>query len=116
MKKNACCSLSALLVLAGSITVLAHPQKLSGTDRDRAHEMLKDISSDIRKHYYDPKFNGVDLDARIYEAEQQIDQSPNLNMALSQIAAALDSLNDSHLFFLPPQRPIIVLSCLLTYS
>jgi C-terminal processing protease CtpA/Prc len=64
--------------------------------------MLSVIGADVRKHYYDPKFHGVDWDARIAEAKEQILKEPSLNMAMSHIAAALDALNDSHTFFLPP--------------
>lgn len=79
--------------------------QLSAFDRDRTKDMLKVIANDVRKHYYDPKFHGLDWDARVAEAKQKIETSPSLNMALSHIAGALDSLNDSHTFFLPPARP-----------
>jgi carboxyl-terminal processing protease len=41
----------------------------------------------------------------VAEARQRIATSPSLNLAFSHIAGALDSLNDSHTFFLPPPRP-----------
>ena len=79
--------------------------QLSNFDRDRAHSMLQMVADDVRKHYYDPKFHGLDWNARVAEAKQKIDTSPSLNMAMSHIAGALDALNDSHTFFLPPSRP-----------
>jgi C-terminal processing protease CtpA/Prc len=104
MRKTASRCFLSFLALAGSLATPAYPQQISGADRDRAQTMLQDISNDIRRHYYDPKYNGVDWEARVQEAAKQIDQSPSLNMALSHLAAALDSLNDSHVFLLPPQR------------
>lgn len=83
----------------------AAPQHLSSLDRDRAQSMLRMIAEDVKKHYYDPKFHGLDWDARVQEARQRIDNSPSLNAAFSHIAGALDALNDSHTFFLPPPRP-----------
>jgi len=65
--------------------------------------MLHEIDSDIRKHYYDPMFHGLDWDGKVRETEQKIDQADPGNKALSEIAALLDSLNDSHTFFVPPQ-------------
>ena len=34
--------------------------------------MLKIIKDDISKHYYDPAFHGIDLDARFKLAESKI--------------------------------------------
>jgi C-terminal processing protease CtpA/Prc len=70
-----------------------------------AQQMWSDISGDVRKHYYDPKFHGVDWDAKVHETKDAIAKSSSMNMAMGQIAAALHSLNDSHTFFLPPPRP-----------
>lgn len=66
--------------------------------------MLTTVANDVKKHYYDPKFHGSDFEGRVAEAKQQIAKSTSFNMAISHIAAALDVLNDSHTFFLPPQH------------
>jgi len=66
--------------------------------------MLQTIANDVKKHYYDPKFHGVDFDGKVAEEKKQIETSKSFNMAMSHIAAALDILNDSHTFFLPPQK------------
>jgi carboxyl-terminal processing protease len=79
-------------------------QQISSFDRDRAQGMLRIVADDVRKHYYDPKLHGVDWDAKVAETKQKIEKAPSLNMALSNIAALLDTLNDSHTFFLPPQH------------
>ncbi len=90
------------------MAALAWPQQKSPAmqkyDRDRAKDMLKVIDSEVRNHYYDTKFHGLDWNAKVAQAREQIDSADSLNMALSHIAAALDSLNDSHTYFLPPQH------------
>jgi C-terminal processing protease CtpA/Prc len=100
---------AAVLAAAGVFAALAQeskgPAKISTFDRDRARDMLRTISNDVKRHYYDPKYHGVDWDANVRKAEQLIDASGSLNKALSEVAAALDALNDSHTFFLPPPRP-----------
>jgi len=83
----------------------AHQQKISKEDRERARAMFGNIADDVRKHYYDPKFHGLDWSATVQTTQQAIDNATTLNRALSEIAAGLDKLNDSHVFFLPPQRP-----------
>lgn len=86
-------------------TVVAWPQQqMSSLERGRALDMLQTISNEVRKHYYDPKFHGVDFDSKIADAKKKIQSAPSFNMAMSHIAAALDTLNDSHTFFLPPQH------------
>jgi len=80
-------------------------QKMEKFERERARDMLGMIANDVKKHYYDPKYHGVDWEANIHAAEQRIETAISLNYALSEIAAALDTLNDSHTFFLPPSRP-----------
>ena len=82
----------------------AQQPQISSLDRGRAQDMLKIIAGEVRKHYYDPKFQGVDWDAKVAEAKQKIEKTTSMNMAMSHIAAALDTLNDSHTFFLPPQH------------
>jgi C-terminal processing protease CtpA/Prc len=96
----------AVLIIAVLFTAYAGAQQqaMSNFDRERMLTMLQVIGSDVRKHYYDPKFHGLNWDARLEEARQQIEKERSLSMALSHIAAALDSLNDSHTFFLPPQH------------
>ncbi len=66
--------------------------------------MLNVIGREVRQQYYDPEFHGVNWDANLLEMKQKIEQAPTLNLALADIAAALDKLNDSHTFFLPPRH------------
>ncbi len=82
----------------------APPQRITKFEHDRATAMLQMISNDIRKHYYDPKFHGVDWDARVAEAKVNR-QLADHECGSLDIAGALIALNDSHTFFLPPARP-----------
>ncbi len=94
----------SLILISFSLATPARTQKISSYERDRAQTMLKVIAADVKKHYYDPKFHGVDWDSKTREMKQKIEQAETSNRALSEIAALLDSLNDSHTFFLPPQH------------
>ncbi len=109
MRKDVVCFLESLiLTLALNFPCLSQqnpPQHISTFDRDRATSMLEVVASDVKKHYYDPKFHGLDWDARVREAKQKIETSAGLNEAFTHIAGALDTLNDSHTFFTPPPRP-----------
>ncbi len=104
-RKSVLSHAAGLIALVCLLTTSGRPQKISNYERERAKDMLADIAVNVRKHYYDPKFHGIDWDARVQEAKQKIDKVETQNLAFSQIAAALDSLNDSHTYFVPPQRP-----------
>jgi carboxyl-terminal processing protease len=79
--------------------------EFGSNDRSRVQIMLREVADDVRKNYYDPRFNGLDWDARVAAAQQQIEQASSMNQALSHVAAALAALNDSHTYFLVPYRP-----------
>jgi carboxyl-terminal processing protease len=79
--------------------------KISKFEREEVLQMLDTISSDVKKHYYDPKPHGIDWDANVKNYRERITTTASLNRGLSEVAAALDVLNDSHTFFLPPPRP-----------
>ena len=66
--------------------------------------MLFSVAEDVKKHYYDPKLHGVDWENKISEARKKIETAESMDGAVSEIAAVLDSLNDSHTFFVPPPR------------
>lgn len=79
--------------------------KITKDERERALDMFTAISADVKKHYYDPNFHGLDWAAVTHSTQQAIYDSATFNRALSEIAAGLDKLDDSHVFFLPPARP-----------
>jgi len=66
--------------------------------------MLRDLHDALQHHYYDPQFHGVDIEARFQAADTRLQSVNNLGDALTTIGQTLDSLKDSHTFFLPPSR------------
>jgi len=95
---------ASLTFLCISLAAPTWCQTFGGIERDRAQSMLREIAADVKKHYYDPKYHGLDWESKVRETKQLIDQADSTNKALSLIAALLDSLNDSHTFFLPPRH------------
>src|SRR5690348_16157298 len=87
------------------MAISCRAQDLTTFQREQAEAMLRDISNDVKKNYCDPLALGADWDAKVRETTAKIEKSESMNQALSHIAALLDSLNDSHTFFIPPARP-----------
>jgi C-terminal processing protease CtpA/Prc len=98
---------SAFFVYISIFSTGSQPQqtKISKFERDEVLQMLNTISDDVKKHYYDPKLHGIDWNENVKNFRQRIEDAASLNRGLSEVAAALDVLNDSHAFFLPPARP-----------
>ena len=97
--------LVGFLTIAGWAPAVAQNQ-FDNIQKGRARQMLKDLADGVRKNYYDPKFHGVDLEARIKTAEERIGDAAGLGQAFAAIADVLDGLNDSHTFFVPPARNV----------
>ncbi len=92
-----------LYFMLGSV-VYAQEDKLQSGDVERARSMLSDVDDAIKNHYYDAKFNGVDLQARYKDALAKINTAKSFNQMLGIIAWFMDGLNDSHVFFVPPEH------------
>jgi len=90
------------------LSVSGHTQTLDRIERERVDQMLQRLKADLEEHYYDPKYHGLDLDARFTAAREKLKQATSLGQALGIAAQTLLDLNDSHTFFLPPSRPGIV--------
>jgi carboxyl-terminal processing protease len=80
----------------------ASPHAFSTTDRARVQRMLRFVSADVKEHYYDPAYHGVDWDAAVARAAEAIERSTSLDMAMGALVDVLDSLDDSHTYFIPP--------------
>jgi C-terminal processing protease CtpA/Prc len=86
------------------LSVALWPQAYPKSDRELAESILRNVDADVRKHYYDPNLHGVDWQGRVQEAKRNIANVQSVDAAVSEVAALLDSLHDSHTFLLLPPR------------
>ena len=100
----------APLVLAAlAAAVLAAPAPLAAQQVNReliqrGRRMLEQLRKDLKEHYYDTKFQGIDLDARFLQADSAIQAAPTPNHIMAALADYLAQFNDSHTRFVPPSR------------
>jgi carboxyl-terminal processing protease len=92
-------------VLLLGLTALPAAQGMSAADSYRVKAMLQNAYESVKRYYYDPKFHGLDWDARYREYQKKLEAAPSLNAGVTVIAAFLEGLKDSHTFFMPPSRP-----------
>lgn len=99
---------TTLAILAGLLFAsgLLHPVSTQTLDfeRQRGLMILDTLKSDIKKNYYDPKFRGIDLDARFKAAEEKIKKAQSVGQVQAIIAQTLVDFNDSHLFYIAPGK------------
>jgi len=102
MLKRAALTVLGLVFVAYSSPAFA--QELSRFEIQRAHMMLKIIRKDLDKYYYDQTFHGVPVDEKFKAANEKIDLAHSLSRLLGVISLPLLDLDDSHTFFIPPER------------
>jgi len=97
---------AALFAVAATVATSAQQPApvLNSTERARAKEMLAQIKTALRSDYYDKTFHGLDLNQHFKTAEGKLDTAVSQGHAYAIIAQALIDLNDSHTFFVPPDR------------
>ncbi len=87
--------------------VQASKAQQTGMDRDQQAQvmgMLRDAHAEVKKHYYDPKLQGVDWDARYQHYQELLGKAHSLGEGFRIVAAYLSGLKDSHTYFVPPPR------------
>lgn len=96
--------LPAVLGSLIGLSVAVWPQKYTRSDRELAESILRNVDVDVRNHYYDPTLHGIDWQNRVQETKKNIATVQSVDAAVSEVAALLDLLHDSHTFLLVPPR------------
>ena len=97
---------AAFLIIAMLISTaaVAKQQKLDKFKVEQGLLILESVHDEVKKHYYDSTFHGVNIDAEFAKAKEKISTVDSLSRTFAIIADTLDSLHDSHTFFEPPAR------------
>ena len=85
----------------------AHAQQqiaLGSEARYQISQIMEDARDNVNRHYYDPRLHELDWDARYRQYTDMALKAHNLGEAFSVVAAFLSGLNDSHVYFIPPER------------
>lgn len=75
-----------------------------GFERARAKLMLKRVSQEVEKKFYDPELRGLEWKKLKARAEMMIEQANSVSQMHTVIYSLVNTLDDSHTVFLPPRR------------
>jgi C-terminal processing protease CtpA/Prc len=106
MHRRLCTVVLAVSVGLGGaeIALPQQPKKLDAYDLSLAHMMLRMVYEEIEKHYYDPKLHGVDLAGAYARVDKALNGATTKTETFLLIAAFVSALDDSHTYFIPPER------------
>jgi len=91
-----------LAALAG--VSVCQAQAVSSYDKQRGQMMLDQVRNDIKSNYFDPSLHGVNAETIFKDAAEKMKNAQSNGQILGIIASAVLSLDDSHTFFIPPDR------------
>jgi hypothetical protein len=94
---------SILLFTAGR-TISAQQPALDRDTQFQLSGMLQDAHDEVKKHYFDPGMHGLDWDARYQEYAARLGKARSVADGFRTVASFLSGLNDSHVYFIPPDR------------
>lgn len=97
-------TVQAILLVSVLLQAQAPAPTISKYDRGASITMLRQVKADLKEHYYDKTFRGMDVDKTFAEAEERLRSAESINQAIAGIVDVLMRLNDSHTMFYPPDR------------
>ena len=109
-RRHVVCRIALASLLSAVLLVSAQaqqpPPKLDSLNAARVKQMLHDAYNEVKKNYYDKEYHGQDWDAKYHEFDEKLKQISTLGQGFSVVAALMMTLDDSHTFFIPPERPV----------
>ena len=92
-------------VLLSTTIVTSSAQKAHRANKvevEHWREVLRSVERELKENYYDPTFNGIDIEARFKVADAKMKNAASMDELKEIVAQVLIDLNDTHTFFIPP--------------
>jgi hypothetical protein len=101
MRRSPASILLLAFVLLGT-SVPASAQHAGTLTIEHWREVLRRVERELKQTYYDPTFNGVDIEARFKVADAKMKNAASMDELRDIVAQVLIDLNDTHTFLIPP--------------
>jgi hypothetical protein len=108
-----------ILIALALLTTVTEQSAGQSVQRGEWEDILKLVSADVQKNFYDPGMKGLDWSGLTDETRQRIRASGNIGQMILAVSSLVDRLQDSHTYFIPPGQPhtqILVLKPKLTVT
>ena len=89
-------------MLLTAFGVIAQQASAQSVERGVWEDILKLVSADVEKNFYDPQMKGLDWAALTEETRERIRTSSNTGQMILAVSALLSRLQDSYTYFVPP--------------
>jgi carboxyl-terminal processing protease len=91
-----------LLLLSGASTSSA--QGTNKIEIEHWRDVLRNVQRELKQDYYDPTFNGIDIETRFKLADAKLKTAGSMEDLENIVAQVLLDLNDRHTYFVPIAR------------
>jgi C-terminal processing protease CtpA/Prc len=95
-------STKVFLLTLVTLGALAHGASAQNADAGQWEDVLKLVSADVQKNFYDPGMKGLDWAKLTEETRQRIAHAKSNGEMILAISVLLTKLQDSHTYFVPP--------------
>jgi carboxyl-terminal processing protease len=102
LKQNPALILLLALVLLIFTVPTSLAQKANTLEIEHWREVLRSVKRELKENYYDPTFNGIDIEARFKVADEKMKNAESMAQLKSIVAHFVLELNDTRTFFIPP--------------
>ena len=102
MRRSPALILCLALVLVSNAVIPASAQKAGSLTVEHWREVLRAVERELKQNYYDPTFNGIDIEARFKLADAKMKNAESMAELQDIVAQVLIDLNDTHTFLIPP--------------
>jgi len=94
--------LKLILLILTAFATLAPQGLAQSVERGEWEDILKLVSADVQKNFYDPQMKGLNWAKLTEETRERIKNSNNAGPMILAVSALLARLQDSHTYFVPP--------------
>src|SRR3989442_10663186 len=92
-----------ILIALALFTAVTEQSSGQNVQRGEWEDILKLVSADVQKNFYDPGMKGLDWSGLTDETRQRIRTSGNVGQMILAVSSLVDRLQDSHTYFIPPR-------------
>jgi len=93
---------SSVLLVVLVLASLTQPSSAHNVDHGQWEDVLKIVSADVQKNFYDPQMKGLDWAGLTEQTRQRISTARSTGEMILAVSVLLTRLEDSHTYFVPP--------------